>query len=174
MSHLTRGLFDPRKYSQVWPEPNDDPNIPYAWGLNGYECRSNSQSVGALADFTLLDLPFLKDVLAAKSAITSKIVNGEVISEPELELLKSLNSIDFTSMAILASDHPLNVDQTTPKMLFDNLSDNNKADIKKLANPSTESDLKSSDKKIKVGHLIAGACVGALLSAVIISHRKGR
>lgn len=36
MSHVTRGLFDPRRISVVWPEPNDDPNIPYAWGLNGY------------------------------------------------------------------------------------------------------------------------------------------
>lgn len=40
MSHLNRGLFDPRQKMVEWPEPNDDPNIPYVWGLNGYP-RSN-------------------------------------------------------------------------------------------------------------------------------------
>lgn len=46
MAHVSKGLFDPRVKFQHWPEPNDDPNIPYAWGesglgyaLNGY--RSN-------------------------------------------------------------------------------------------------------------------------------------
>ena len=46
MSNVTRGLFDPRRKMQQWPEPNDDPNIPYSWGesdlgysINGY--RSN-------------------------------------------------------------------------------------------------------------------------------------
>lgn len=46
MAHVSKGLFDPRAKFQHWPEPNDDPNIPYAWGesglgyaLNGY--RSN-------------------------------------------------------------------------------------------------------------------------------------
>lgn len=37
MSNVTRGLFDPRQKFQTWPEPNDDPNIPYVWGLNGYQ-----------------------------------------------------------------------------------------------------------------------------------------
>ena len=36
MSHLNRGLFDPRQKMVHWPEPNDDPNIPYVWGLSGY------------------------------------------------------------------------------------------------------------------------------------------
>lgn len=40
MSHLNRGLFDPRHQMVHWPEPNDDPNIPYVWGLSGYT-RSN-------------------------------------------------------------------------------------------------------------------------------------
>ena len=35
MSHLNRGLFDPRQKMVHWPEPNDDPNIPYVWGLSG-------------------------------------------------------------------------------------------------------------------------------------------
>ena len=46
MSNVTRGLFDPRRKMQHWPEPNDNPNIPYSWGesglgysINGY--RSN-------------------------------------------------------------------------------------------------------------------------------------
>ena len=32
MSNRTRGLFDPRRRMQNWPEPHDDPNIPYVWG----------------------------------------------------------------------------------------------------------------------------------------------
>ena len=35
MSNISRGLFDPRVKMQHWPEPNDDPNIPYAWGEGG-------------------------------------------------------------------------------------------------------------------------------------------
>jgi hypothetical protein len=35
MSNVSRGLFDPRVKMQHWPEPNDDPNIPYAWGEGG-------------------------------------------------------------------------------------------------------------------------------------------
>ena len=35
MSNVSRGLFDPRRRMQHWPEPNDDPNIPYAWGEGG-------------------------------------------------------------------------------------------------------------------------------------------
>ena len=41
MSHMNRGLFDPRRKMVLWPEPNDDPNIPYVWGLSGYP-RSNA------------------------------------------------------------------------------------------------------------------------------------
>ena len=36
MSNVTRGLFDPRQKFQTWPEPNDDPNIPYVWGMDGH------------------------------------------------------------------------------------------------------------------------------------------
>ena len=36
MSRISKGLFDPRRKMQHWPEPNDDPNIPYVWGLSGY------------------------------------------------------------------------------------------------------------------------------------------
>jgi len=44
MSNRTRGLFDPRRRMQNWPEPHDDPNIPYVWGqgtTNLGEFRSN-------------------------------------------------------------------------------------------------------------------------------------
>ena len=44
MSHLNRGLFDPPQKMVHWPEPNDDPNIPYVWGLSGYP-RSNPSPV---------------------------------------------------------------------------------------------------------------------------------
>jgi len=29
-------LFDPRTTGKMWPEPNDDPNIPYVWSMSGY------------------------------------------------------------------------------------------------------------------------------------------
>ena len=28
----------------MWPEPNDDPNIPYNWGLDGYICNDGAVS----------------------------------------------------------------------------------------------------------------------------------
>jgi len=37
MPKVTRGLFDPRHPNVAWPEPNDDPNIPYVWGLGSYQ-----------------------------------------------------------------------------------------------------------------------------------------
>jgi hypothetical protein len=40
----SRALFDPRQRMVAWPEPNDDPNIPYAWGLSGYSPLGDSQS----------------------------------------------------------------------------------------------------------------------------------
>ena len=48
-SRQTSGLFDPRQTSVLWPEPNDDPNIPYNWGLNGYECGSEASSKNLFA-----------------------------------------------------------------------------------------------------------------------------
>jgi hypothetical protein len=36
MRSTRHALFDPRPLQSMWPEPDDDPNIPYAWGLNGY------------------------------------------------------------------------------------------------------------------------------------------
>lgn len=47
-----RGLWDPRQRMVMWPEPNDDPNIPYAWGegglgyaLNGYHGHMGNNGV---------------------------------------------------------------------------------------------------------------------------------
>lgn len=40
----TRALFDPRQRMVPWPEPNDDPNIPYAWGLSGYSPLGDSHT----------------------------------------------------------------------------------------------------------------------------------
>ena len=58
MSNRSRGLFDPRVKMQHWPEPNDDPNIPYAWGdgglgyaISGY--RPNESPVPSLPEETV-------------------------------------------------------------------------------------------------------------------------
>jgi hypothetical protein len=171
MSHLTRGLFDPRKYSQVWPEPNDDPNIPYAWGLNGYQAQ---RSIGNLEDFQKLNLSFLKDVLAAKSAILSSILNGELVSEEDMALLTKLNNIDFTSIARLVSDKPMEESDLKPEALFNELNAEQKLRLAALANPIVVEPIEDSNRSIKVGHLIAGACLGGLISALIISNRKGK
>ena len=45
MANMSRGLFDPRKKMVHWPEPNDDPNIPYTWGLSGYVGNSSPSGV---------------------------------------------------------------------------------------------------------------------------------
>lgn len=37
-------LFDPRTTGKMWPEPNDDPNIPYVWGMSGYR-RNEGEAV---------------------------------------------------------------------------------------------------------------------------------
>ena len=44
MSNTTHALFDPRRRNVLWPEPNDDPNIPYNWGMSGYTRRNADES----------------------------------------------------------------------------------------------------------------------------------
>ena len=51
---LSKALFDPRIKGQMWPEPNDDPNIPYNWGLDGYICNDgvvSKQGAGDISPF---------------------------------------------------------------------------------------------------------------------------
>ena len=47
-SRNTSGLFDPREVSVMWPEPNDDPNIPYNWGLNGFKLKGGGASCSSI------------------------------------------------------------------------------------------------------------------------------
>ena len=63
MSNVSRGLFDPRRRMQHWPEPNDDPNIPYAWGegglgyaINGYRPNETETKVPTLPAETVAEL----------------------------------------------------------------------------------------------------------------------
>lgn len=53
MVKTTRGLFDPRQKNVAWPEPNDDPNIPYVWGLNGVSSVLNTATSVVEAASTL-------------------------------------------------------------------------------------------------------------------------
>lgn len=47
MPKVTRGLFDPRHPNVAWPEPNDDPNIPYVWGLGSYSVGNPQDKIEA-------------------------------------------------------------------------------------------------------------------------------
>ena len=76
MSHTKSRIFDPRVKFQHWPEPNDDPNIPYAWGegglgyaINGY--RPN-ETACCLGDSHISDPPkVVVTPLKTKSSRTS-------------------------------------------------------------------------------------------------------
>jgi len=57
MSHISKGLFDPRRSNVVWPEPNDDPNIPYAWGLNGYMLGNSNSPAPAVSPQAPANVP---------------------------------------------------------------------------------------------------------------------
>ncbi len=52
-------LFDPRPMNRMWPEPNDDPNIPYVWGLsgglNGFR-RNEGEDAAPLAPLSAAEL----------------------------------------------------------------------------------------------------------------------
>jgi hypothetical protein len=90
MAHVSKGLFDPRVKFQHWPEPNDDPNIPYAWGesglgyaLNGY--RSNEGD--AEFPFTEDDIEILDDPTAAEAqTLSDKKTELEAVEKAHKEL----------------------------------------------------------------------------------------
>lgn len=84
MSNVTRGLFDPRQRMQTWAEPNDDPNIPYAWGesglgyaLSGY--RQNEANSKLLTPPTLNspEVPFYENKYV-KVAIGTSLALGVI------------------------------------------------------------------------------------------------
>lgn len=66
MSHLNRGLFDPRQKMVHWPEPNDDPNIPYVWGLSGYAV-GNPSSADPGTEVTVESTPVPEDAPSGPS-----------------------------------------------------------------------------------------------------------
>ena len=89
MSNVSRGLFDPRRKMQHWPEPNDDPNIPYAWGegglgyaISGY--RSNESDVEELPsdispteDVQVLEIPEQKTIRPLPSETVEELYKGD-------------------------------------------------------------------------------------------------
>jgi hypothetical protein len=85
MSNVTRGLFDPRQKMQHWPEPNDDPNIPYSWGESdlGYSIggfRSNDSDPIEPSTQTQLDAEYEPgdDTEIAKPLSTNVNVRGDL------------------------------------------------------------------------------------------------
>ena len=85
MSNVSRGLFDPRVKSQLWPEPADDPNIPYAWGegglgyaISGYR-PNESPSHATNAPLKAAVVPF-KASQHPKEPLNEKIVSVAVAS----------------------------------------------------------------------------------------------
>lgn len=104
MSYSRHSLFDPRRPNQKWPEPNDDPNIPYSWGLNGYLGATLPFSIGeaqvsqAELDALIVDLGNMEIELEAL-----KIVKNFSVKPPEgsrfrkadgtLEVVSLLNAV---------------------------------------------------------------------------------
>ena len=74
-------LFDPRQMNRMWPEPNDDPNIPYVWGLSGYgRTRRNDARIecSAVIDLDSIESPeeklnFLMARVDSRSPIAMEI-----------------------------------------------------------------------------------------------------
>ena len=79
MSHMNRGLFDPRQKMVHWPEPNDDPNIPYVWGLSGYALGNPQEpEVSVTSQDVPTDAPTKKVNEALKVAAGVAITLGAV------------------------------------------------------------------------------------------------
>tara|TARA_B100000900_G_scaffold410034_1_gene426987 strand:- start:4517 stop:4903 length:387 start_codon:yes stop_codon:yes gene_type:complete len=73
MSRISKGLFDPRRKMQYWPEPNDDPNIPYVWGLSGYSHLGNPTTEAPADDAIISPKEPVQDVEATHAVIDSRI-----------------------------------------------------------------------------------------------------
>lgn len=78
MSHTNRGLFDPRRRMVEWPEPNDDPNIPYVWGLGAYTLGTPDANPSSVKPFPEVeDIPrTLPNEELVKAAVGTAIVLG--------------------------------------------------------------------------------------------------
>jgi len=80
MSNTTRALFDPRRKNVLWPEPNDDPNIPYNWGMSGY-IRKNASDGSAVRLMRASDVGTVEESVSFESidaAIT--LLENEIAS----------------------------------------------------------------------------------------------
>ena len=89
-------LFDPRPMNRMWPEPNDDPNIPYVWGLSGYgRSRRNEASIDCS---TVIDLSSVESPEEKVNLLLSKVGNASSLSQ-EIGLLsefdRALTQEDF-------------------------------------------------------------------------------
>ena len=73
MSRISKGLFDPRRKMQHWPEPNDDPNIPYVWGLSGYPHLGDPSAEAAADDTIVSPKEPVQDVPPTHTVVDSRI-----------------------------------------------------------------------------------------------------
>lgn len=73
MSRISKGLFDPRRKMQHWPEPNDDPNIPYVWGLSGYPHLGDPSTDTATDDTIVSPKDPVEDVPPTHNVVDSRI-----------------------------------------------------------------------------------------------------
>lgn len=86
-------LFDPRPMNRMWPEPNDDPNIPYVWGLSGYgRTRRNEATIDCI------DLDSVESPEEKVNLLLSKVGNASPLAQ-EIGLLsefdRALTQEDF-------------------------------------------------------------------------------
>ena len=83
-------LFDPRPMNRMWPEPNDDPNIPYVWGLSGYgRARRNDATIDCT---TVIDLDSVESPEAKVNLLLSKVGNRSPLAQ-EIGLLAEFDRV---------------------------------------------------------------------------------
>lgn len=102
MSKVSRGLFDPRIRMQHWPEPNDDPNIPYAWGEGGlgYAISGYRPNDGA-SDTQVPSLPQETVAEPAKNSPNVVVKPVDLKSQPKEPINETVVSVAVASSMVL-------------------------------------------------------------------------
>lgn len=90
-------LFDPRPMNRMWPEPNDDPNIPYVWGLSGYGRTRRNEGIDCTA---VIDLGSVEGPEEKVNLLLSNVGNESPLAQ-DIQLLsefeRDLTQDDFDS-----------------------------------------------------------------------------
>jgi len=77
---ISKGLFDPRQRSVAWPEPSDDPNIPYVWGLGRYTSNLGEPATNETNSVLIPTPEIPKDASSSNPRMHSEDTSKLVIS----------------------------------------------------------------------------------------------